>query len=148
MCCRAGEDEDTQGLHLCGPGGCEWNVGTDGHHLALAQGEGEAPGLHAPTGGAPAPGRGVRRDCSECFQQATLRANAQKIKAVEAMRRVLRLAGRWRAVRIQRGTLEPKICWKNCPGRETAWTPEDLELGLAVQGPGGARPTGCGLAGP
>ena len=83
-----------QGFFI-GPGGCEWNVGTDGHHLALAQGEGEAPGLHAPTGGAPAPGRGVRRDCSECFQQATLRANAQKIKAVEAMRRVLRLAGRW-----------------------------------------------------
>lgn len=92
-------DEDTPGLHLCGPGGCEWNVGTDGHHLTLAQGEGEAPGLDAPTGGAPAPGRGVRRECSECFQQATLRANAQKIKAVEAIRRVL--ASSWEVVSSQ-----------------------------------------------
>lgn len=88
-------DEDTPGLHLCGSGGCEWNVGTDGHHLVLAQGDGEAPGLDTPTGGAPAPGRGVRRECSECFQQAALRANAQRMQAVEAMRRVLRLAGRW-----------------------------------------------------
>ena len=88
-------DEDTPGLHLCGSSGCEWNVGTDGHHLALAQGEGEAPGLDASTAGAPAPGRGVRRECSQSFQQAALRANAQKIKVVEAVRWVLRLAGRW-----------------------------------------------------